>query len=91
MGVPDLIKPLAPLLPAEPGTSVWMGPALGTIIDNGVGAGKNGACPGSDPDCTPPGETPGAEPCGRVEGVGAESGESTCAFCTLTFSGGNVT
>lgn len=68
-----------------------MGPALGTIIDNGVGAGKYGACPGSDPDCTPPGETPGAEPCGRVEGVGAKSGESTCAFCTLTFSGGNVT
>lgn len=68
-----------------------MDPALGTIIDNGVGAGKNGACPGSDLGCTPPGETPGAEPCGRVEGVGAERGESTRAFCTLTLRGGNVT
>lgn len=68
-----------------------MEPALGTIIDNGVGAGRNGACPGSDPDCKPPGETPGAEPCGRVEGVGAERGDPTCAFCTLTFNGGNVT
>lgn len=64
-----------------------MEPALGTIIDNGVGAGKNGACPDSDPVCTPPGETPN----GRVEGIGAERGDSTRAFCTLTFIGGSVT